>query len=173
MKLIHLLATKLEEWPEGVKYITQDADSDVWFVVTGWVEGNPQYISDNKTWEALTDQCHYRILDEVGHEILTNDHTTACITEDMFNKYKQMMTQLEETSRFKSTPIPYEVDTSPWKIYPTQIEVVDDEGDVVLQLETADSATCTIKINHYLIGNNDVDKLCEMIRKGVTMLELE
>ena len=165
MKLVHLLATTLEEWPEGVKYITQNGSDNF---IAGW-KTYPLY--DRDGWCCGGYVTVYDLFDE--DVCCADDYQTARITEDYFLEYKEYLHTLAEDSKFNTTPMPDEVDTSPWKIYPTQIEVVDDEGDVVLQLETADSATCTIKINHYLIGNNDVDKLCEMIRKGVTMLELE
>ena len=167
MKLIHLLATTLKEWPEGVKYITQDGNGGNF--IAGW-KTSPSWDGHN-SWYGGQYVTIYELFDE--DVCCADDYQTACITKEDFLNYKEYLDTLEETSRFNPTPMPDEVDTSPWKIYPTQIEVVDDEGDVVLQLETADSATCTIKINHYLIGNGDVDKLWEMLRKGVSMLELE
>jgi hypothetical protein len=57
-------------------------------------------------------------------------------------------------------------------LYPTRIEAVDEDGDVVFHLETFDEHTCRLEM-HGLISPNNLLDVMEAISRGITLLELE
>jgi hypothetical protein len=59
-------------------------------------------------------------------------------------------------------------------VYPTRIEAVDEDGDVLFVLSTEDAQCCTMHIREPLIlSNANLEQVLTAVRSGVKMLGLE
>lgn len=58
------------------------------------------------------------------------------------------------------------------KIYPIEIEAVDDDGELVFKLKSYDENSASLTVNA-LISHGNVDDFCRALGKAVIMLELE
>jgi hypothetical protein len=59
-------------------------------------------------------------------------------------------------------------------VYPTRIEAVDEDGDVLFVLSTEDRDCCTIHVKTpILLSNRNLEQVLTAVRRGVKMLGLE
>jgi hypothetical protein len=59
-------------------------------------------------------------------------------------------------------------------VYPTRIEAVDEDQNVLFVLSTEDSHCCTMHIREPLIlSNGNLEQVLTAVRRGVQMLGLE
>jgi hypothetical protein len=59
-------------------------------------------------------------------------------------------------------------------VYPTRIEAVDEDGNVLFVLSTEDSHCCTMHIKSpILLSNGNLEQVLTAVRSGVQMLGLE
>lgn len=59
------------------------------------------------------------------------------------------------------------------KVYPTQVECIDDSGEVVFRVETFDEHTASIKLADTVVSEKSVDELFASLRTAFTMLDLK
>ena len=57
------------------------------------------------------------------------------------------------------------------KLYPIEIEAVDETGDVVFKLQTFDEKSATLEVKR-IISPGDVDDFCNELKRALTLLEL-
>ena len=59
-------------------------------------------------------------------------------------------------------------------VYPTRIEAVDEDGNILFALQMEDAHYCTIKMKNPLVLNKDnLEQVLTAVRRGVQMLGLE
>jgi hypothetical protein len=59
-------------------------------------------------------------------------------------------------------------------VYPTRIEAVDEDQNVLFALQMEDSQCCTIEVkNPLLLSNHNLEQVLTAVRRGVQMLGLE
>jgi hypothetical protein len=59
-------------------------------------------------------------------------------------------------------------------VYPTRIEAVDEDGDVLFVLSTEDSQCCTMHVRAPIfLKNSNLEQVLTAVRSGVKMLGLE
>lgn len=58
------------------------------------------------------------------------------------------------------------------KIYPIEIEAVDDDGEPVFKLKAVDENNASLTVDA-LISPGNVDDFCRALSKAIIMLELE
>jgi hypothetical protein len=58
------------------------------------------------------------------------------------------------------------------KIYPTEIEAIDEDGKLIFKLETVDGFCAQLTINT-LVSNSSIDELCAEIKNALLLLDLE
>jgi hypothetical protein len=58
------------------------------------------------------------------------------------------------------------------KIYPTEIECVDECNSLIFKLKTFDQYSAELKIDT-LISNNSINKLCAEIKNALLLLDLD
>ena len=59
-------------------------------------------------------------------------------------------------------------------VYPTRIEAVDEDGNVLFSLNMEDSHCCTMHIRSPIaLSNANLEKVLTAVRRGVQMLGLE
>lgn len=58
------------------------------------------------------------------------------------------------------------------KIYPVEVEAVDDAEEPVFKLKAIDAYYATLTID-LLISHNNIDELCQALRQAVALLKLE
>lgn len=59
-------------------------------------------------------------------------------------------------------------------VYPTRIEAVDEDKNILFVLQVEDAHCCTIHIrNPILLSNSNLEQVLTAVRRGVQMLGLE
>jgi hypothetical protein len=59
-------------------------------------------------------------------------------------------------------------------VYPTRIEAVDEDKNVLFILEMEDSHCCTLQVkNPLVLSNHNLEQVLTAVRRGVGMLGLE
>lgn len=59
-------------------------------------------------------------------------------------------------------------------VYPTRIEAVDEDGNVLFVLSTEDAQCCTMHVRSpVLLSNANLEQVLTAVRRGVQMLGLE
>lgn len=59
-------------------------------------------------------------------------------------------------------------------VYPTRIEAVDEDGNVLFVLSTEDAQCCTMHVRSpILLSNANLEQVLTAVRRGVQMLGLE
>jgi hypothetical protein len=59
-------------------------------------------------------------------------------------------------------------------VYPTRIEAVDEDQNILFALQLEDGGCCTIEVKNPLILNNaNLEQVLTAVRRGVQMLGLE
>ena len=59
-------------------------------------------------------------------------------------------------------------------VYPTRIEAVDEDQNVLFVLSTEDAHCCTMHVRQpILLGNKNLEQVLTAVRRGVQMLRLE
>jgi hypothetical protein len=59
-------------------------------------------------------------------------------------------------------------------VYPTRIEAVDEDGDVLFVLSTEDAQCCTMHVRSPIaLSNANLEQVLTAVRSGVKMLGLE
>ena len=59
-------------------------------------------------------------------------------------------------------------------VYPTRIEAVDEDGNILFALQMEDAHCCTIEVKNPLVLSKDnLEQVLTAIRSGVRMLGLE
>jgi hypothetical protein len=59
-------------------------------------------------------------------------------------------------------------------VYPTRIEAVDEDKNVLFILDLQDANSCTFEIRHpMLLSNSNLEQALTAVRRGVQMLALE
>ena len=59
-------------------------------------------------------------------------------------------------------------------VYPTRIEAVDEDGDVLFVLSTEDAQCCTMHVRSPIaLSNANLEQVLTAVRRGVHMLGLE
>lgn len=59
------------------------------------------------------------------------------------------------------------------KVYPTNVEAVDDAGDVVFRVHTFDEHTASIEIQPTVFSEASLEELCAALRQAFKLLELK
>lgn len=100
MKLVELLARKLGEWPDGVKYYAQNGGSSS---IEGW-RSFPEY--DGSYWYA--EEFAGRVETLCGYKLAT-DRATAIITREMWEAEKARIGKQEEKEMTPCEELGYKV----------------------------------------------------------------
>jgi hypothetical protein len=59
-------------------------------------------------------------------------------------------------------------------VYPTRVEAVDEDNNVLFVLEMEDEHCCTLQIkNPLILSNHNMEPVLTAVRRGVKMLGLE
>ena len=59
-------------------------------------------------------------------------------------------------------------------VYPTRVEAVDEDHNVLFILEMEDEHCCTLQVkNPLILSNNNMEPVLTAVRRGVQMLGLE
>ena len=59
-------------------------------------------------------------------------------------------------------------------VYPTRIEAVNEDGNILFALQMEDAHCCTIEIkNPLVLSNGNLEQVLTAVRSGVKMLGLE
>lgn len=58
-------------------------------------------------------------------------------------------------------------------LYPTTVEAVDEDNNVLFTLTMEDKFCCTMTVKHLLLSNGNLEEVLDAVRQAVKMLELD